>query len=144
MSFFRKLGDNISKFAKTAFEGTKKVTKSAVESTKDFAEITKLKGKIGDENKKITQAYSQIGELLYTKYRNLAGGELAELCTGIDAAKEAIEQLKTEIESVKEPKASEENTASVQAQEPEPEPEPEHTEINEDCKDENCTNNPEQ
>ena len=73
--FFENLGKTISK-----------ATNTAVDKTEDFFTVTKIKGKIAEEDRMINQICSNIGHIVYKEY--LEGKELSDtvvtLCQEIE------------------------------------------------------------
>lgn len=72
------------------------LSSSAVQKTKDASEIMGLKSCISEEEKRIKNVYSQIGELYYTK-KDEAKDEINNLCQSVDEGKEKIKKWKKEI-----------------------------------------------
>lgn len=83
---------------------TKKVSDAsavAVQKTKDLAEIAKQNSMIGDEEKKITQAYEKIGKAFVEKFADTADEEMAAIIAEITASKEKIDECKKKIQTIK-------------------------------------------
>jgi len=66
-------------------------------------EVTKLKGKIKDEEKAVAESIRKIGEFYYGQHKagEALAGEAAGLCAQIDARNAAIEEAQAEIEKIK-------------------------------------------
>ena len=90
MAFFDDLGKKISS-----------ASQSAVQKTKEMAEIAKLNSQISDEEKKLNSYYSQIGKLYIQIHRNDFGAEFAELMTAVKQSEDKIVSCKKTIEDVK-------------------------------------------
>lgn len=69
---------------------------NAVQKTKEASEIMSLKAAINEEERKIKNVYSQIGELFYTK-KDEAKDELDQLCKTIDESRQKIADMKKQI-----------------------------------------------
>jgi len=76
-------------------------TQSAVKSTKEFAEVTKIKSLISDEQKRIRDAFVQIGEKYYEQYHDSTENEYSSICALVTESLEKIEKLKKDILVVK-------------------------------------------
>ncbi len=90
MAFFKDLGNKIGE-----------VAGDAAEKAKDLAEITKLKNEISGEQKKIQQAFIDLGKLYFEEIKDANEGPGVEFCGVIKAAQEAIAELEAKIEQVK-------------------------------------------
>lgn len=90
MAFFDDLGKKLSN-----------ASQSAVQKTKDMAEVAKLNGQISDEEKKINGYYSQIGKLYMQLHRDDFGAEFAELVNAIKQAEAKIAGCQKQIQDVK-------------------------------------------
>ena len=90
MAFFDDLGKKISN-----------ASQSAVQKTKEMAEVAKLNGQISDEEKKINNYYFQIGKLYMQLFRNDFGAEFAELVTAVKQSEEKIRNCQKQIQDVK-------------------------------------------
>ncbi len=77
--------------------------KTVKNETGDAIEITKLKAKISKEKTNIKDAYEQIGEFLYNKYKatGVADSEIMDKLQAIDEAKAKIDEYNQEISRVK-------------------------------------------
>jgi len=66
-------------------------------------EVTKLKGKIKDEEKAIAECVRQIGEFIYAQHKadEALPEQAAALCAQIDGHNAAIDETKAEIERIK-------------------------------------------
>ncbi len=83
---------------------TQKLTKagqSAVQKTKDFAEIAKLNSRISEEEKRKNEIYSQIGKLYCSKYSEIGEPEFAELVASISESEKKINELNEQIKTLK-------------------------------------------
>ena len=80
------------------------LAKEAANKTNEMVEVTKLKGKIKEQQELIERAKIQIGEHYFEKY--LTSGEAEDsirtILTGIQAAQAEIETLEAAIETAKE------------------------------------------
>ena len=90
MAFFDELGAKLSK------TGQKTVQKA-----NDLADITKLNLRTNELNKVIQDLYGQLGRAYYTAYGHSADGALADICGKIAKASEEIEQIRLEIQRIK-------------------------------------------
>ena len=82
----------------------KKITQTGqgvVQKTKDTAEIIKLNGAISDEEKKVNNAYFQIGQLYFSKYRDNADEDFSFLVEQVNNSLSQIEDLKQQIQHIK-------------------------------------------
>lgn len=82
----------------------KKITQTGqgvVQKTKDTAEIIKLNGAISDEEKKVNNAYFQIGQLYFSKYRDNADEDFSFLVEQVNNSLSQIENLKQQIQHIK-------------------------------------------
>jgi rRNA maturation endonuclease Nob1 len=88
MSFFQNLGKKVGDAAK----GVK-------EKIDELAAIAKLNKSIADENKKIAQAYTDIGKKVYEFYKQgeLIHDSFADECQTIDLAEKAIVSFQEQI-----------------------------------------------
>lgn len=91
MAFLKNLGSKIGE-----------VAGDAADKAKDMAEIAKLKLDITAEEKKIQQAYVDLGKLYYEAIKNDEEGPGVEHCKVIKESQDAIAQLEDKIASVKE------------------------------------------
>ena len=87
------------------FDKLTSVTKNAAAGAGDMIEITKLKAKIGEENKRIENLKTQIGDFYW---QQAAAGqqlatEAADLAAQIQAALSQIDSYNAEIASIKAP-----------------------------------------
>ncbi|MGI6733923.1 MAG: hypothetical protein ACOX4J_07135 [Anaerovoracaceae bacterium] len=90
MSFIKDLGNKIGEMAG-----------DAAEKAKELAEITKLKNEISGEQKKIQQAYIELGKIYYEDIKDTEVAPGAEHCRAIQAAQAAISELEAKIDSIK-------------------------------------------
>lgn len=88
MSFFQNIGKKVGEAA----QGVKS-------KTDEIAAIAKLNKSIADENKKITQAYSDLGKQVYELYKQneTIDDVFADGCQIIKLAEEAIESFQEQI-----------------------------------------------
>ena len=93
MSFLDKIGKTIS----DAGQGV-------AQSTKNFADVTKLNGMISDEEKKIAVLYSNIGKAYYAQHKDDPNAEVIESITAVNECFKAIEQYKEQITQIKQSK----------------------------------------
>ena len=77
--------------------------KNVKNETGDAIEVTKLKAKISKEKTAIKDAYGEIGEMLYKKYKQT--GEIPAGCeefmTKIDACRASIHGYNQQIDAIK-------------------------------------------
>lgn len=90
MAFLKNLGNKIGE-----------VAGDAAEKAKDLAEITKLKSEISGEQKKIQQAFIDLGKIYYEDVKDAEDGPGVEFCLAIKAAQAAIAELEAKINSIK-------------------------------------------
>jgi len=90
MSFLKSLGNKIGE-----------VAGDAADKAKDMAEIAKFKLEISAEEKKIQQAYVDLGKLYYEAIKDDETGPGVEFCSLIKSSQEAISELEGKIEVVK-------------------------------------------
>lgn len=90
MAFLKDLGSKIST-----------VAGDAADKAKELAEITKLKTDISSEQKKIQQAFINLGKLYYEDIKNIEAGPGVEFCNEIKTAEATIADLEAKIEQVK-------------------------------------------
>lgn len=90
MEFFNGIGKKISQTGQ-----------GVVQKTKDTAEIIKLNGIISDEEKKINNAYLQIGQLYAVKYQESAEEDFKALVEQVHTSLSEIENLKQQIQDIK-------------------------------------------
>lgn len=90
MGFFDDIGKKISE-----------TSQGAVQKAKEIADVTKLNSQVSDEQNAIRNAYSQIGEKYYATYAESPLPEFVQLCEGIAASVEKINELNKEIARVK-------------------------------------------
>ncbi|MBE5943824.1 MAG: hypothetical protein E7258_02780 [Lachnospiraceae bacterium] len=79
------------------------IIKTVKNETSDAIEVTKLKAKISKEKTNIKDAYEEIGEFIYNKYKttNTADSEIMDKLQKIDEAKAKIDDYNLEISKVK-------------------------------------------
>jgi UDP-N-acetyl-D-mannosaminuronate dehydrogenase len=90
MAFLKNLGNKIGE-----------VAGDAAEKAKDLAEITKLKSEISGEQKKIQQAFIDLGKIYYEDVKDAEDSPGIEFCLAIKAAQAAIAELEAKINSIK-------------------------------------------
>lgn len=90
MAFFDDLGKKISQAGQ-----------SAVQKTKDITDTAKLNSAISEEEKKINNAYIQLGQQYMTLYGNNPEPAFAELVNIVNTAKASIEDYKKQISDIK-------------------------------------------
>lgn len=90
MAFFDDLGKKISS-----------ASQSAVQKTKEMAEIAKLNGQISDEEKKLNNYYFQIGKLYVQVHRNDCDAAFAEWVAAVQQSEEKIISCQAMIQELK-------------------------------------------
>ena len=90
MAFF----DNFSKKVSDA-------SQTAIQKTKDLAEITKQNSAISDEERKIKANYEKIGKLYVEKFADSADEAFAEMIAQIAESNAKIAECKKKIQEVK-------------------------------------------
>ena len=90
MSFFDELSKKITQTGQTA-----------VQKTRDFADITKLNSMISDETHHQEELYAQIGKQYYERYAEVSGNEFEDLIKSIIKSKETVEQYQMQIKQIK-------------------------------------------
>lgn len=90
MAFFNDLGKKISQTGQMA-----------VQKTKDMADVAKLNSNITEEEKKINNAYYQIGQLFVARYEGNAEDEFKLLIKQLNESQKKIEELKKQIQDIK-------------------------------------------
>lgn len=90
MAFFDDLGKKISQAGQTA-----------VQKTKEMADIAKLNSSISDEERKIESGYREIGKLYVSLHDEEHEAAFAELIAGIHEAEKKIEEFKQQIKDIK-------------------------------------------
>ena len=90
MAFFDDLGAKLSK------TGQKTMQKA-----NDLADITKLNMRTGDLNKAIQELYAKVGEQYYALHREQPEEALASLCGEIDAANQELEQIRADVQRIR-------------------------------------------
>lgn len=88
MAFF----DDLSKKLSNAGQG-------AVQSTKNFANVSKINTQINDEEKKINEAYFQIGKLYFDIYKDSPDEKLA---TYVQIVKDSLNNIDTYNDQIRE------------------------------------------
>jgi ribosomal protein L40E len=90
MSFLDQIGKKISD-----------VGQGVAQSTKNFADVTKLNGMISDEEKKIAVLYGNIGKAYYSRHREDPGAEELDSINAVNEAFQNIEQYREQIKQIK-------------------------------------------
>ncbi len=90
MAFFDDLGKKLTQ----AGQG-------AVAKGKEIADVAKLNSQVSDEEKKMNNAYQEIGKKYVELHRSEADPEFAGLITSIDEADARIKELKGQIADIK-------------------------------------------
>lgn len=72
-----------------------------MKKTKDFADTTKLNSMISDEERKIQEAYRQIGKAYFDAHKDAPAAEMAEFVAQVIEAQEKIVQYNEEICQIK-------------------------------------------
>lgn len=90
MAFFDNLGAKLSK------TGQKTMQKA-----NDLADITKLNLRTGELNKTIQELYAKLGDQYYTLHREAPEADLAAVCGEIDAVNQELEQIRTDLQLLK-------------------------------------------
>lgn len=90
MAFFDDLGKKISQAGQTA-----------VQKTKEMADIAKLNSSISDEERKIENSYREIGKLYVSLHDEEHEAAFAELISGIHDAEKKIVEFKQQIKDIK-------------------------------------------
>ena len=75
---------------------------AAASKGKEVAAVTKLKTSIASEEKNIIKAFGEIGKIVFESAKDDPENPVYELCQQIKKAQENIENLKAEIEKIKE------------------------------------------
>lgn len=78
---------------------------AAAQKTKELTEVSRLRATISQEQKAIQTAYSQLGQLYYTRFASNPDPDMANVCqriteanTKIAQCEEQIKELKSEVE----------------------------------------------
>lgn len=90
MSFLKDLGNKITD-----------VAGDAADKAKELAEVQKLKMDISSEEKKVQQAYVNLGKLYFEEIKDFDDGPGADYCKSIIEAQKVIADLEAKIESIK-------------------------------------------
>lgn len=90
MAFFDDLGKKISQAGQTA-----------VQKTKEMADIAKLNSSISDEERKIENSYREIGKLYVALHDEEHEAAFAELISGVHDAEKKIAEFKQQIKDIK-------------------------------------------
>ena len=70
-------------------------SQSAVQKTKDMAEVMRLNGQISERERKIEQSYREIGKLYYENFADKDVELLRSLVTELKRANEEIQEMRT-------------------------------------------------
>ena len=89
MAFFNDLGGKI-----------KNAGQSIANSTKNFADVTKLKKGISDNEKQIAELYAVIGKSYYENHKDDSDAENKEDILKINTLVEQVEELKQQIREI--------------------------------------------
>jgi hypothetical protein len=73
----------------------------AVQKTKDITEVARLNGEISEEERKINNAYNQIGQVYVQLHKNDAEDSLAELVAVVNNANDRIAVLRRQVQDIK-------------------------------------------
>lgn len=90
MAFFDEIGKKISQTGQMA-----------VQKTKDMADVARLNSNITEEEKKINNAYFQIGQLYVSKHKSDADDEFKVLIEQLIESQNKIEELRKQIQDIK-------------------------------------------
>lgn len=90
MSFFKELGEKITK-----------TTQGAVQGTKDFAEITKINTQISEMKRKINLSFSDLGKSFYEKNKDLQEGDYSVIISTINDCEQKIKEFNNKIRVIK-------------------------------------------
>ena len=90
MAFLDDLGAKLSK------TGQKTMQKA-----NELADITKLNMRTGELNKAVQELYAKVGEQYYALHRSQPEEALAPLCGEIDAAMAEMDQIKADIQRIR-------------------------------------------
>lgn len=74
---------------------------AAAQKTKEITETSRLRASISQEQQAIQSAYSQIGQIYYSKYGQNPDSDLANLCHRIDEAISRIQSCDEQIKAIK-------------------------------------------
>lgn len=90
MAFFDDLGKKISQ-----------ASQGAVAKGKELADIAKLNSQISDEEKRINNAYVEIGKKYVELHKNDAESDFADFISAIDEANKKIVDLRSQVADIK-------------------------------------------
>ena len=93
MAFFKDLGKKIG----TAAE-------AAADKAKEVADVSRLNSKISGEEKLINASFLEIGKTIFELHKDDPQSPVADLIAKITTSQKTIEDLKQQIEEVKNPK----------------------------------------
>ena len=115
MAFF----DKLSNVAKTAAQGAGNLAKSAAEGTGEMIGIQKLKIKINEQEKKISEAKQILGELAWQQYNEGLdhSADMEQQCLLIRQCQTEISDLEQQINEIR---AEKENRAQTVYAQPAP------------------------
>ena len=74
---------------------------NAMDKTKDAARIAKLTLSLGTEKESLKKAYLELGKAYYEEHHGDAEGLYAQLVEEVDAVNKRIEEMQTEIDTLK-------------------------------------------
>ena len=90
MAFFNELGKKITQ-----------TSQDVMQKTKEMADIAKLNSAISDEERKIENLYTQIGQLYVSLHNQDEEPDFAQLLSELQTANEKIESIKQDIQDIK-------------------------------------------
>lgn len=90
MAFF----DDLSKKLTQAGQAT-------IQKTKEIADITRINSNISDEEKRISNFYTEIGKLYFSLHSEDFESDFAGMFDGINVSKDKIKELRNELEQIK-------------------------------------------
>ena len=90
MAFFDELGAKLSKTGQMTMQ-----------KANELADITKLNLRTSELNKSIQEMYAKVGEQYYNLYGGQPEESMAQFCAEISRAKAEIEQIRLEIQRIK-------------------------------------------
>ncbi len=90
MAFFEEIGKKLS----NAGQGV-------AQSTKNFADVTRLNGLISDKEKRVSQLHSAIGEAYYNRHKDDPAAEERQSIDEINTLQQEIQQYQNEIQQIR-------------------------------------------
>ena len=78
-----------------------KTGQKTMQKANDLADITKLNMRTGELNKAIQELYAKVGEQYYALHREQPEEALASLCGEIDAANQELEQIRADVQRIR-------------------------------------------